>query len=104
MIYAFVEKPKGKPENYRAFYAMENVKNGKPLGEYENLFDELSHPESYNNGIVRQMGYLFDFRDYFNSYIVEYKHYGLRRVYAPNKTHIRKLSCNKSWIIKIIAE
>jgi hypothetical protein len=104
MISAFVDNPKGKPENYRAFYAMEAVKNGKPLGEYENLFDELWHSEAYNNGIVRQMGYLFDFRGYFKSYIVEFKHGGFRRVYAPNKTHIRKLSWKKSWILKIIEE
>jgi hypothetical protein len=104
MIRAFVENPKGKPEDYRAFYAMENVKSGKPLGEYENLFDELFYPDGYNNGIVRQMGYLFDFRGYFKPYIVEFKHYGFRRVYAPNKTHIRKLSCHKSWIIKITEE
>jgi len=65
-------------------------------------FDELWHPDAYRNGIYKLMGYVFDFRAHFKTYLVKWKHYGWQEHFAPNKSFIINNAICKNEIIKII--
>ena len=45
-----------------------------------------------NTGYVRNMGWIYDYRSFLKLYVVKFLNAGLREVYAPNKTAIRKTS------------
>jgi hypothetical protein len=48
------------------------------------------------------MGWMFDFKPYLRRFLVNDKACGWREVRAYNKTAIRKLSANPSYILEII--
>ena len=66
------------------------------------LFTELWHSSEYRTGIIKQAGWIFDFRSFFKLYLVKTKYYGWKEQYAPNKTFIRKCATIPSRILKII--
>lgn len=113
MIYPFVESPADihSIENsyaVRLLRALEREEgNLKKLTEDENeliesVFSELWHPETYEKGIVKLMGYVVDFNSFLNTYWVQTKHYGIREVKAFNKGFIRKCATTPNHIIKIV--
>lgn len=106
MIYKFNQHTSvTRPEHLSAYATYKHLENGGKITELEqkqqNLFSELWHYDSYKNGIVKQMGWAFDFRQFFKLYLVK-THEGWREQYAPNKTFIRKNAITPSHILKII--
>lgn len=92
-----------KIKGYTGYHALRGtIETGKLPTEYNKLFTELHHTEAYQQGIVRQMGWMFDFRPLFKKYLVKWKYLGWKEHYAPNKTFIRRLASAPSHILKIL--
>lgn len=65
------------------------------------LFIELSNPTAYRSGCLQQMGWVFDFRLFFNKYRVMYSNNTWGMITAPSKEFIKKLSNNPKSIISV---
>lgn len=92
-------------EALTAFEVHEHFKNGGRWSELtdkqRSLFDELWHPETYQYGVIRQFGWKFDMREFFNEYWVEIEHVGIRRIFAPCATCIREMAVAKNRVKRI---
>ena len=105
MIYAFVNNPKGNPKTGRQYNIYKYYKNG---GKYTEEMKDIHGMKGYNsstdslinNGIVKVMGWIYDYRSFFNKYIVDHKYYGWIECYAPSKMFIRDYFGNHN-VIKI---
>lgn len=74
----------------REYAIMEKLERGEKVDISElTFFSELWHPEGYQYGVVRLMGWLYDFRPYMKRYLVNDKYYGWREIRSFNKTAIR---------------
>ena len=107
MFYAFSESaPKAVPEYLTGLFVHNHFAQGKGWNDlpekYKALFSELWHPEAYADGIIRQIGWVFDLREFFNEYWVEDKILGIRKIYAPCKSYIREMACYPSGIKLIV--
>jgi hypothetical protein len=102
MYYKFSGTAIENPEGLSAYELYRRVEAGEELKGEQPLFNELWHYEAYRNGIIKQMGWLFDFKEFFNRYLVNIKYYGWTEIYAPNKTFIRVNSVTPSHILEII--
>ncbi len=100
--YKFSDTAIDNPEGLSAYQLLKRLENGEKLDDHCPLFSELWHPESYRYGIIRQMGWLFDFTPFLKKYLVKTKYYGWNEQYATSKTSIRLNSVCKSHILKII--
>ena len=106
MIYAFVENPKGNPRTGKQYEIYEYYKNGGKyteemkekhgMGTYYSQLDSLIY-----DGIVKLMGWIYDYRKIFNMYLVKLKHYGWIECYGPCKMFIRDYFGNHN-VIKIV--
>ena len=93
--------------NTPVYRLMQHLNNGGSYksadrAEIEVVFNELFHSEAYRHGYVKRAGYVFDFSEYLKTYLIKCKHFGWYEVKAFNKTLLRKLSANPSYILKII--
>lgn len=61
----------------------EKMKEKHCMGGYSSTTNQLIE------GKVKLMGWLFNFRDIFNRYLVKLKYYGWVECYAPSKMFIR---------------
>jgi hypothetical protein len=102
MYYKFSSTAIENPEGLSAYELYKRVEAGEELKGEQPLFNELCHYEAYRNGVIKQMGWLFDFRPFFRLYLVKFKYEGWQEIYAPNKTFIRVNSSRSSYILKII--
>lgn len=107
MFYKFNKNAKtDSPKGLRAYKVYQHFSNGGKFSDLDNvdkgLFSELWHYETYCHGVIRQMGWLFDFREFFKKYLVKLKYYGWREVYAPNKTAIKYNAVVPSRILRIV--
>lgn len=106
MFYKFSKTAIEKPDGLSGYTVYNHFANGgkySQLSEKEKrLFSELWHYDAYNHGIIKQMGWCFDFRSFFKKYLVKLKHYGWREQYAPNKTFIRQNAVTPSHVLRII--
>jgi len=102
MYYKFSNTAIENPEGLSAYELYKRVEAGEELKGEQPLFDELWHYEAYRNGVIKQMGWLFDFRPFFRLYLVKFKHYGWVEMYAPNKSFIRANASTPSHILKIV--
>ena len=108
MIYPFVENPKGNPKTGHQYNIYQYYKNG---GKYTKEMKDIHCMGGYspstdsliNNGIVKVLGWIYDYRDFFNKYVVKHKVYGWIECYGPSKMFIRDYfgSHNVLKIIKI---
>lgn len=130
-VYKFTDTSFENPENLGPFKLIEKLVNGEKLstgkddgfdgwkhkdendsyvrkpgynpGENDYvLFNEIFNYDAYKSGIIKRMGWVFDFRPFFKKYVVKRKYTGWDEQYAYNKTFIRKCSSNPSQILKII--
>ena len=93
----------GQAKATREYAIMEKLERGEKVDVGElTFFSELWNPKGYLCGVVRCMGWLYDFRPYMKRYLVHDKYYGWREIYSLNKTAIRKLSCAPSHILEIV--
>ena len=90
------------PDGLSGYELYKRVEAGEELKGEQPLFSELWHHEAYKNGVIKQMGWLFDFRPFFRLYLVKFKYCGWTEVYAPNKTFIRANASTPSHILKIV--
>lgn len=102
MYYKFSSTATENPDGLSAYGLYKRVEAGEELKGEQPLFSELWHSEAYRNGVIKQMGWLFDFRPFFRPYLVKLKHYGWLEMYAPNKTFIRANAITPSHILKIV--
>ena len=102
MYYRFSSTAIENPEGLSAYELYKRIEAGEKLKGEHPLFNELWHPEAYRNGIIKQLGWVFDFRPFFKLYLVKFKHYGWMEVYAPNKGFIRANASTPSHILKIV--
>lgn len=87
----------------KEYALMEKLERGeKPTIEELSCFNELWHSDCYTKGIVRRMGWLYDFRPYMKRFLVNDKYYGWREILSLNKTAIRKLAAMPSHILEIV--
>ena len=106
MIYAFVNNPKGKPQEYKQYQIYQYYKKG---GRYNKEMKNLHCMGGYSsntdnliyNGIAKVMGWAYDYRNIFNKYIVKHKDYGWIECYGPSKMFLRDYFGNHN-ILKII--
>ena len=106
MIYAFVENPKGNPRTGKQYEIYEYYKNG---GKYTEEMKKVhcmggcspSTDSLIYDGIVKVMGWIYDYRDIFNKYVVKHKVYGWMECCGPSKMFIRDYFSNHN-ILKII--
>ena len=106
MIYPFVEDPKGDPKTGRQYEIYKYYKNG---GKYNEEMKELHCMGGYSpstdsliyNGVVKVLGWIYDYRNIFNKYIVKLKDYEWVECYAPCKMFIRDYFGNHN-VVKII--
>lgn len=106
MIYAFIENPKGDPKTGRQYQIYKYYKNG---GKYTKEMKDVHSMGGYSpstdsliyDGIVKVMGWVYDYRDIFNMYLVKLKYHGWMECYAPSKMFIRDYFGNHR-VIKIV--
>lgn len=106
MIYAFVENPKGNPKSGRQYKIYGYYKNG---GKYTKEMKKIHNMGGYSpstdsliyDGIVKVMGWIYDYTNIFDKYIVKHKDYGWIECYGPSKMFIRDYFGNHN-ILKII--
>lgn len=84
---------------------LKRVQNGEsiPLEDFEPEFSELYHHNSYVSGIVRHMGWIFDFTPYFKKYLVKdvgYTHW--HEQCAPSVQFIYGLSIDPNSIERVV--
>ncbi len=131
-VYPFVEKPGEMPVESRVYRVMEKLNNGGSLttgtddgwdgfkykdenGHYIQrpgydvsmndyvLFSEVKSPEAYRTGIVRLMGYEFNFRAFFKPYLVLLEGEDVyRKRWAPDEGFVYANAANPDTIQKII--
>lgn len=97
MYYAFsVNAAKVVPDYLTGLHVHEHFAHGFGWEElpdnYKILFSELWHPETYRTGIIRQVGWLFDLREFFKEYWVEDEVFGILKIFAPCRSFIREMS------------
>ncbi len=102
MYYKFSSTAIENPEGLSAYELYKRVEAGEELKGKQPLLNGLRQYEAYNNGVIKQMGWIFDFRPFFRLYLVKVKHYGWVEMYAPNKTFIRANAITPSHILKIV--
>lgn len=106
MIYAFVENPKGNPKTGRQYEIYNYYKNG---GKYNEKMKDIHCMGGYSpstdslisNGTVKVLGWVYDYSNIFNKYIVKHKDYNWIECYGPCKMFIRDYFGNHN-ILKII--
>lgn len=102
MIYKFNKESTAKKENQSAYELYKRFENGEKIENKQPLFDELWHSDSYRTGVIRQMGWSFNFREFFKTFLIKTKYGGWEEIVAPNKMFIRVNSVSPSQILKII--
>lgn len=111
-IYPFIQKPCDlkkleRAKAYQALMLLETKKGYKNLTKKEkefvtSIFDELWNYDTYKYGIYKVGGWIIDFTDFLNSYLVKFKYHGWQEIKAFNKTCIRKNAVNPSYVLEII--
>jgi len=88
-----------------SFYALlERIDRGEriALEDLAKTFRELPNSERYRTGIVKWMGWVYDFRPYLTHYVVQETDGLWHDVWGYNKTAVRKLAVFPSRINMII--
>lgn len=106
MIYAFIENSKGNPKTGRQYEIYKYYKDG---GKYIEEMKEIHCMGGYSpstdsliyDGIVKVMGWVYDYTNIFHKYIVKLKDYGWIECYGPSKMFIRDYFGNHN-VIKIV--
>ena len=108
MIYTFINNPQGNPQDFKQYQIYKYYKEG---GRYNKEMKEVHCMGGYSpstdsliyNGVVKVMGWAYDYRSFFNKYIIKLKDYGWMECYGPSKMFIRDYfgSHNVLKIIKI---
>lgn len=92
MIYAFVGKPQGQPENHGSYSTIySKLRDGEKLTENETLIlmQDVNRGISVPRGCLASYGWCFDLRQFLNQYWVQiYDDIVVR--YAPSKKAIRE--------------
>lgn len=106
MIYPFVDNPQGNPQKFKHYeiykYYKEGGRYNKEMKKVHNMGGYSSQTDSLiYNGIVKLMGWIFDYRNIFNKYVIKHKDYGWFECYGPSKMFIRDYFGNNN-ILKII--
>ena len=102
MYYKFSDSAIENPEGLSGYELLKRVRAGEQLKGKQPLFDELWYYSNYWNGTIKQSGWVFDFSNYFKTYLVKLKYSGWREIKAPNKMFIRLNAITPSYIMKII--
>jgi hypothetical protein len=104
MIYKFVKhdiSPLGKYKGITEYKLHEKLANGEePTREEKNR--NLVFTSS--GWVYKYMGWAYDFREFLTEFWIETEHYGIMRVYAWDKTAIRKNETTKCLKISRIVE
>jgi hypothetical protein len=97
-VHAFVKEPRPFDQltGSRAYQLMERLNAGEKVSAKDYQFDFLT-----TGGIVKVLGWLFDFKPFLHTYLVKDRFYGWQEVYAPNKTYVREHWGTPSWIVRI---
>jgi len=88
-----------------SFYAlMGRMDRGEKIGTRElgKTFGEIHDTDRYRKGIVKWMGWVYDFRPYLTHYAVQETDGSWHDVWGYNKTAVRKLAWRPSRIALIL--
>ena len=94
MIYPFTNSAQGNPKTGKQYEIYQYYKKG---GRYNKEMKKVHNMGGYSpstdnliyNGIVKVMGWVYDYRTFFNRYIVKHKAYGWVECFGPCKMFIR---------------
>lgn len=110
LVYKFTSGDIEPKENYKnsgmcklmmAYHAKRKLTSDEQKLE-DMYFSEISHYEAYHHGIIRLMGWAFNFGPLFKTFLVKHKYNGWLEIKAPGKKFVRRHAASKSHIVRII--
>lgn len=99
--FAFHDRVKNTPPSCKMGTLLSMLENGEKLArDDKDYVFQFIEPNRY--GKYKLAGWVFDFQQYMNRYLVDYRHYGWIEVWALDKISIRNSTYSGSGILEII--